>query len=111
MDAGELVATIITAIITAAASVAVALITVSVQNSKSQAVISTKIETLTGEVEKHNNVIERMFSVETDCKNLFHRYEEVKEIADEARNQANHAAERADAAHRRLDRTGVDSHA
>lgn len=71
-------------------------------------VSDTKIDHLRSEVEKHNGVVERMFKVETDVGNLFHRYEEIKGVADSASTTAKHAAERADAAHNRLDRSGID---
>lgn len=103
--------TIAAALIAAAASVAVTLITVSIQNSKSQAVTNTKIDNLTAEVEKHNSVVERMFhleaKVEEQNKTLFARYNEVHEATQDIAVTARHAQERADAAHNRLDRAGI----
>lgn len=74
-----------------------------------QGITDTKIDNLAEQVEKHNNVVERMFVVEADVANLFHRYAEVKGIADEAARRAAHAEERAEASHNRLDRSKVDA--
>lgn len=100
--------TVIAAVITAAASVAATLITVSVQNSKAQAVTNTKIDNLTAEVEKHNNVVERVFKLEEQNRTLFKGHEENKQAIDELTKTANHASERADAAHNRIDRSHID---
>lgn len=40
--------------------------------------LETKIETLTQVTEKHNNVIERTFTLEAEVANLYHRYDELK---------------------------------
>ena len=98
--------TIIAALVAAAASVAVTLITVSVQNSKNQAVMLERIDQLTAEVEKHNNVVERVYRLEEQSKTLFTRYGEVHEATQELAKKAVHASERADAAHNRIDRLG-----
>lgn len=102
--------TIVTALIAAAASVAVTLITVSIQNSKSQAVMIERIDNLTQEVEKHNNVVERVYKLEEQTKTLFARYGEVHEATQGIAETARHAHERADAAHNRIDRSGIDTH-
>lgn len=73
-----------------------------------RAVTNSKIDDLTRSVERHNDVIERTFIVERDCDNLFHRFAEVRETADEAHATAVHAKERAEAAHNRIDRSGID---
>ena len=39
--------------------------------------LETMIDNLAKVTEKHNNVIERMFKVETDVENLYHRYDEL----------------------------------
>jgi hypothetical protein len=36
------------------------------------------IDTLTKTVEKHNNVVERTYKLETEVDNLYHRYDELK---------------------------------
>ena len=40
--------------------------------------LETMIENLTVQVEKHNKVVERMYRVEADVENLYHRYDELK---------------------------------
>lgn len=102
--------TILAAVLTSAASVAATLITVSIQNSKTTVVMQAEIKNLTEEVEKHNGVIERTFRLEEQNKTLFRQSEEnAAKIAENGELVA-HASERAEAAHRRLDRSGVDSH-
>lgn len=39
--------------------------------------VETKIDTLSTRVEKHNNVIERTYKLETEVENLYHRYDEL----------------------------------
>ena len=41
--------------------------------------LETKIETLTQTTEKHNNVIERTYKLETEVSNIYHRIDEMKE--------------------------------
>ena len=40
--------------------------------------LETMIDTLTKTVEKHNNVVERTYKLETEVDNLYHRYDELK---------------------------------
>ena len=40
--------------------------------------LETMIDTLTKTVEKHNNVVERTYKLETEVDNLYHRYNELK---------------------------------
>lgn len=61
--------TIITALITGALT----LIGVLVSNSKTQAVIETKVEDLTREVREHNNFARRMPVVEEQIKDIGRR--------------------------------------
>lgn len=42
--------------------------------------LETMIDTLTKSVEKHNSVAERMITAESDIRNLYHRYDELKEV-------------------------------
>lgn len=39
--------------------------------------LETKLDTLSIRVEKHNNVIERTYKLETEVDNLYHRYAEL----------------------------------
>lgn len=57
--------TIIVAIITGLCAAIPAIIATIVSNNKSNAVMNYKIDTLTRQVEKHNNVIERVFKLES----------------------------------------------
>ena len=41
--------------------------------------LETKIDVLTEQVEKHNMLIERMYKVEQDVTNLYHRYDELRD--------------------------------
>jgi hypothetical protein len=61
-----------TAIITSLISGAITLIGVLIANSKSQAVMETKVEALTREVREHNNFAKRMPVVEEQI-NAIHR--------------------------------------
>ena len=40
--------------------------------------LETMIETLTATVDKHNNMVERTYKLESDVDNLYHRYDELK---------------------------------
>lgn len=126
----EYLAAIISSIITGGCSVIAIIITVTASRNKQQAdteakldkqqaamkaefdkheaVSDAKIDDLTKQVEKHNSIVERVFKLEKDTANLFHRFEETHELATEASKTANHAQERADAANNRLDRIGMD---
>ena len=42
--------------------------------------LEAMIETLSERVQKHNNLIERMYKVETEVDNLYHRYDEIKDM-------------------------------
>lgn len=41
--------------------------------------LETKLDGLSERVEKHNNVIERTYKLETEVDNLYHRYAEIKD--------------------------------
>lgn len=41
--------------------------------------LETLIEQLKSETEKHNQVVERTFKLESDVSNLYHRYGELRE--------------------------------
>lgn len=41
--------------------------------------LETMIETLTKTVDKHNQVVERTFKLETEVENIYHRIDELKE--------------------------------
>ena len=66
------------AIITALISGAVTLIGVLIANSKSQAVMETKVEALTREVREHNNFAKRMPVVEQQLKDITRRIGELE---------------------------------
>lgn len=66
--------TIITSIITGGITLAGVLIA----NSKSQAVMETKVEELTREVREHNNFARRMPVVEEQIKVINHRIEDLE---------------------------------
>lgn len=66
------------AIITALVSGAVTLIGVLIANSKSQAVMETKVEALTREVREHNNFAKRMPVVEQQLKDITRRIGELE---------------------------------
>lgn len=40
--------------------------------------LETKLDVLSARVEKHNSVVERMYKLETEVDNLYHRYAELK---------------------------------
>lgn len=65
---------IITAIITGA----ITLTGVLIANSKSQAVMETKVDELTREVREHNNFARRMPVVEEQIKVINHRIEDLE---------------------------------
>ena len=65
----EFAVTIITALI----SGGITLIGVLIANSRSQAVMETKVEALTREVREHNNFAKRMPVVEEQIKVINHR--------------------------------------
>ena len=48
-----------------------------VSNSKQNAIVQYKIESLTKQVEKHNSVVERMAVVENSIKSAHHRIDEL----------------------------------
>ena len=93
-----------TAIVASLIGGGVTLTGVLIANSRAQAVTEERINQLRKEVEKHNGVIERTFTLEKDVLNLFHRYEEMNSQC----QQIPHIEERAEAAHRRIDRAGID---
>ena len=65
------------AILVACISGAVTLAGVLISNSKSQAVMDTKIEELTREVREHNNFAKRMPVVENEICNIKQRIEDL----------------------------------
>ena len=65
---------IITAIITGG----ITLLGVLIANSKSQAVMETKVDELTREVREHNNFARRMPVVEEQIKVINHRIEDLE---------------------------------
>ena len=67
--------TIIVALITGG----VTLLGVIISNSKSQAVMDTKLTELTREVREHNNFAKRMPVVEEQIKVINHRLEDLEE--------------------------------
>lgn len=58
--------TIIASCISAAVALVVCLITNHAQSQKSQAIIEYRLNELTREVQKHNNLIERTYKLEQD---------------------------------------------
>lgn len=71
MDFSPYIGTIVTVLI-AVGSVYAAI-------SSRLARLETMITTLTNTVDKHNNVIERTYKLETDVHNLYYRIDELKE--------------------------------
>ena len=65
---------IVTAIITGG----ITLLGVLIANSKSQAVMETKVDELTREVREHNNFAKRMPVVEEQIKVINHRIEDLE---------------------------------
>ena len=66
--------TVIAAVITGA----ITLIGVLIANSKTQAVMETKVDELTREVREHNNFAKRMPVVEEQIKVINHRIEDLE---------------------------------
>ena len=58
----------ISTIVGAIISGIVALIVSSIQHNKTVAIIEVKVEELTKRVDKHNNLVERMYAVEEQAK-------------------------------------------
>lgn len=71
---------ILTAVITALVTGGVTLIGVLITNSKTQAVMETKVDELTREVREHNNFARRMPVVEEQIKVINHRIEDLEEF-------------------------------
>lgn len=65
-------------IITAVITGAITLLGVLIANSKSQAVMETKVDMLTTEVREHNNFARRMPVVEEQIKVINHRIEDLE---------------------------------
>ena len=42
--------------------------------------LETMIETLSERVQKHNSVIERTYKLEVEVDNLYHRYDELRDV-------------------------------
>lgn len=70
---------IITAIVTAVITGGVTLVGVLITNSKTQAVMETKVDELTREVREHNNFARRMPVVEEQIKVINHRIGDLEE--------------------------------
>lgn len=70
----------IEAIVTALITGGVTLIGVAISNSKTQAVMETKVDELTREVREHNNFARRMPVVEEQIKVINHRIEDLEEF-------------------------------
>lgn len=68
----------IESIITAVITGAITLLGVLIANSKSQAVMETKVDMLTTEVREHNNFARRMPVVEEQIKVINHRIEDLE---------------------------------
>lgn len=66
------------AIIVALVSGGITLVGVLITNSKTQAVMDTKLEELTREVREHNNFAKRMPVVEEQIKVINHRIEDLE---------------------------------
>ncbi len=62
------VITAISTVIGAVISGIVALIVSSIQHNKTVAIIEVKVEELTKRVDKHNNLVERMYAVEEQTR-------------------------------------------
>lgn len=69
----------IEAIITSLVTGAITLIGVLIANSKTQAVIETRVDELTREVREHNNFAKRMPVVEEQIKVINHRIGDLEE--------------------------------
>ena len=68
------------AIIVALVSGGITLVGVLIANSKTQAVMDTKLEELTREVQEHNNFAKRMPVVEEQIKVINHRISDLEEF-------------------------------
>lgn len=68
--------TIITSVITGG----ITLLGVLIANSKTQAVMETKVDELTREVREHNNFAKRMPVVEEQIKVINHRIEDLEDF-------------------------------
>lgn len=68
------------AIIVALFSGGITLVGVLIANSKTQAVMDTKLEELTREVREHNNFAKRMPVVEEQIKVINHRISDLEEF-------------------------------
>ena len=68
------------AIIVALVSGGITLVGVLIANSKTQAVMDTKLEELTREVREHNNFAKRMPVVEEQIKVINHRIPDLEEF-------------------------------
>lgn len=68
------------AIIVALVSGGITLVGVLITNSKTQAVMDTKLEELTREVREHNNFAKRMPVVEEQIKVINHRLSDLEEF-------------------------------
>lgn len=68
------------AIIVALVSGGITLVGVLIANSKTQAVMDTKLEELTREVREHNNFAKRMPVVEEQIKVINHRLSDLEEF-------------------------------
>lgn len=69
---------ILTAIVTALVTGGVTLIGVLITNSKTQAVMETKVDELTREVREHNGFARRMPVVEEQIKVINHRIDDLE---------------------------------
>lgn len=67
-------------IITAVITGGITLLGVLIANSRSQAVMETKVDELTREVREHNNFARRMPVVEEQIKVINHRIEDLEEF-------------------------------
>lgn len=77
---------VIVAVITVIGNLIISFLT----NSKTQSLLTYRIDELTKKVEKHNNTIERTYKLESDLQTAFVKidnlYEEVEEIKHEKRS-------------------------
>lgn len=78
---------IVTAVVTALVTGGITLVGVLITNSKTQAVMETKVDELTREVREHNNFARRMPVVEEQIKVINHRIEDL-ETADRKEHRA-----------------------
>ena len=67
-------------ILTALITGGITLLGVLIANSKSQAVVETKVDELTREVREHNNFARRVPVVEEQIKVINHRIDDLEEI-------------------------------